>query len=242
MILYNGCLVAHKSQMQTDIALSTTEAEFTGLSSSLRETIPIIRLLKEMREKKFPIISTTADIKCKVFEDNSGAIELATVFKTRPRTKHINTRMWHFMSYVENGDVKIHACKSEDMPADILTKPTNQTILEKHRKTIQGWQIITKTNRVKFASPLERECSIIVPSADRLCVDHIDHINHNHLHADRSHSCAGRPHGTSTFRSIVRRTKYSGQFISIPTKIYSQPPISKKNMWKEKEYKMKMHI
>jgi len=84
MILYNGCLVAPKSQMQTDIALSTTEAEFTGLSSSLRETIPIIRLLKEMREKKFPIIATTAEIKCKVFEDNSRAIELATVFKTRP--------------------------------------------------------------------------------------------------------------------------------------------------------------
>ena len=172
MIFYNGCLIAHKSQMQTDIALSTTEAEFTGLSQALREVIPIMRLLKEMKENGFPILSSRADMKCRVFEDNSGAIELSTVFKARPRTKHINTRLWHFMSYVESGDIRIQACKSEDMPADILTKPVNEGNLHRHRLTVQGWQSIITASRVTFASHLERECSIPDSSVGRMIPKH----------------------------------------------------------------------
>ena len=48
IVSYHGCSIIWKSQMQTDIALSITESEYTGLSYDLREAIPMIELLKEM--------------------------------------------------------------------------------------------------------------------------------------------------------------------------------------------------
>jgi hypothetical protein len=38
-----------------------------------------MELIKEMKQKYFPIRGTTPKIHCKVFEDNSGALEMAQV-------------------------------------------------------------------------------------------------------------------------------------------------------------------
>ena len=50
IIMYAGCPIVSKSQLQTEIALSTTEAEYTGVSYALREAIPLMELLKEKKE------------------------------------------------------------------------------------------------------------------------------------------------------------------------------------------------
>jgi hypothetical protein len=142
VISYAGCPLVWKSQLQNEVAMSTTEAEFTGLSYSLREAIPTINLINEMKERGFQVLGGPTPVKCKVFEDNSGALELATVFKARPRTKHINTRLWHFHDYVTKGIISVLPCPSEEMPADILTKPTNEVVLAKHRRTLLGWESV----------------------------------------------------------------------------------------------------
>ena len=67
-----------KSQLQTEIALSSTKREYTGLSYARREAIPLMTLLEEMKQQGFPVDKTKALLQCKVFEDNSGAIEIAT--------------------------------------------------------------------------------------------------------------------------------------------------------------------
>ena len=41
--------------MQTEIALSSTESEYTGLSYALREAIPMIEPLKEMKRNGFKV-------------------------------------------------------------------------------------------------------------------------------------------------------------------------------------------
>ena len=139
IISYGGIPISYKSQLQTEIALSTTEAEITGLSYALREAIPVIELLKEMRDRGYPVESRTPQIHCKVFEDNAGAVEIARFPKARPRTKHINNRIFHFRSFIDSGDITIHHCPSEDMPADFLTKPLSLDLFEKHRKVVMGW-------------------------------------------------------------------------------------------------------
>ncbi len=139
VITFAGIPISWKSQLQTEIALSTTEAEVTGLSYALREAIPIIELLKEMQRKGFDVNPATPKIHCRVFEDNSGAIEIASFPKARPRTKHLNNRLWHFRSYVDNGEITIRHIKSEDQRADILNKSVNQNLFEKHRLVIMGW-------------------------------------------------------------------------------------------------------
>ena len=95
-IMYAGCPILWKSQLATEIALSSTESEYTGLSYALRDAIPVMELLKEMKGKRFPILSAVAKVHCKVFEDNSGALEIARIHKYRPRTKHLNVRLHHF--------------------------------------------------------------------------------------------------------------------------------------------------
>jgi hypothetical protein len=85
------------------------------------------------------LFSDPPKIDCKLFEDNSGAIELANVPKMRPRTKHINVKYHHFRDYVENEDISINKIDTADQPADMLTKPVNQPVLAKHRYTVMGW-------------------------------------------------------------------------------------------------------
>ena len=45
-IMYGGLLIFCKYQLQTEIALSITESEYTGLSYSLQDAIPIMTLFK----------------------------------------------------------------------------------------------------------------------------------------------------------------------------------------------------
>jgi hypothetical protein len=70
-----------KSQLQTEIALSSTESEYTGMSYALQETIPIMEILKKMRSTGFPVAKEQATVHCQVFEDNSGAIKMDRVHK-----------------------------------------------------------------------------------------------------------------------------------------------------------------
>ena len=139
IIIYEGCPISWKSQLQGEISLSSTESEYTALSYALRETIPIMEMLKEMKQLGFPVASNTPTIKCKVFEDNSGALEIATNHKIRPRTKHLNVKLHHFRDYVTRGEIIIKKIGTLDQAADYLTKPVNQQILEKLRKIIMGW-------------------------------------------------------------------------------------------------------
>ena len=139
IVNYYGCPLLWKSQLQTEIALSSTESEYIGLSSGLREVIPIMRTLKEMKVNGFPIVNVNSDVHCRVFEDNSGALEMAKVHKYRPRTKHINVKFHHFRDYVERGEVTLHPIGTDNQPADMLTKPLNESILAKHRKFVMGW-------------------------------------------------------------------------------------------------------
>ena len=139
VINYEGCPIMWKSQMQTEIALSSTESEYTGLSYALREAIPIMQTMQEMRRHGFPINKTENKVFCTVFEDNSGAIEMANHHKYRPRTKHLNVKLHHFRDYVTRKEIIIRSINTKDQPADLLTKGLNVELTKRHRKFIMGW-------------------------------------------------------------------------------------------------------
>eukprot|EP00956_Cyclotella_meneghiniana_P028259 scaffold65189_cov41-Cyclotella_meneghiniana.AAC.1 len=138
VVFYVKCPIIWASKLQTQVALSTTEAEYIAMSSALRDVIPVMELLKEMRELGHPVICTEPTVYCKVFEDNSGALELARLPKLRPRTKHINVCYHHFREHVRNGLIKILHVSTDDQTADVLTKPLAQNIFTKHRVAICG--------------------------------------------------------------------------------------------------------
>jgi hypothetical protein len=139
IVNYAGCPLLWKLQLQTEIALSSTESEYTGMSYALRDTIPIMHLLKEMKHRGFPIHTPKARVHCHVFEDNIGALEMARIHKYRPRTKHLNVRLHQFRAYVERKEISIHPINTNDQPADFLTKALNEETLARHRLTVLGW-------------------------------------------------------------------------------------------------------
>ena len=121
VILYANCPIIWSSKLQTEIALSTTESEYIALSQSMRDVIPLMGLLKELQ----PVISFTSKIpvlKCKIFEDNMGCIDLVTTPKIRPRTKHIALKYHHFRSFVQNKTITIEHVDTKSQIADIFTK------------------------------------------------------------------------------------------------------------------------
>jgi hypothetical protein len=91
IINYAGCPLLWKSQLPTEVALLSTEREYTGLNYALRgDAIPVMELLKKMKNWGYPISTTQALVHCCVFKDNSGALEMARVHKYQPRTKYLN--------------------------------------------------------------------------------------------------------------------------------------------------------
>ena len=139
IVMYQGCPIIWKSQMQTEICMSSTESEYVGLSYALREVIPIIELMKEMKRRKYNIATAIPKVHCKVFEDNSGALEMAKTHKYRPRTKHLNVKYHHFRDYVSRGEISIHKIDTTDQLADYLTKPVTKEILDHLRPQVMGW-------------------------------------------------------------------------------------------------------
>ena len=84
-------------------------------------------------EKKQPLV------KCTVFEDNNGALKLATAPKMRPRTKHIALKYHHFRSFVKCGYIKISRVDTAEQLGDIFTKPLSDTIFTYLRKKLLVW-------------------------------------------------------------------------------------------------------
>jgi hypothetical protein len=96
--------------------------------------------VQEMQDHGCGLTATTPRLHCRVFEDNSGAIELAQVSRIRSCVPFcINTKYHHFRNKVQDGTISIHPVSTEDMLADILKKICNEETHTKLRKQLMGW-------------------------------------------------------------------------------------------------------
>jgi hypothetical protein len=90
-------------------------------------------LVQEICEKGFQVICTKPYIYCKVFEDDSGALELARLPKLHPCTKHNNICYHHFCQHVRNGLIKIFPARTKNQIANALNEALSQNIFQRHR-------------------------------------------------------------------------------------------------------------
>ena len=141
IISYGGVPLLWKSQMQGETAMSSTESETIGVSQALRTAIPIHRILKEMKELGFDISPNNPVIHCKAYEDNMSTLHICSVPKQRPRTKHMNTKFFHFLEHTTDpdNDFEFLHIDTEEQPADTLTKPLSEPSFVKHQKWLLGW-------------------------------------------------------------------------------------------------------
>ena len=139
IVFMGNCPIIWKSQLQTEITLSTLEAEYSALSSSLRSVLPLRSLLAEVIAGiKMPAeIPTT--MSCRVFEDNNGALLLATQHKITNRTKYFRVKWYHFWQHVRDRTIDIQKVCTTEQRADYLTKGLPRESFEKIRAMVQGW-------------------------------------------------------------------------------------------------------
>jgi hypothetical protein len=97
-----------------------------------------MNLLEEMKEQTFKVICVKPHVYYKVFEGNTGALELARLPTLRPRTKHINVCYHHFHKHVQKGLIKIFPINTKDQIADALTKALSQYDFQRHRHHMCG--------------------------------------------------------------------------------------------------------
>ena len=147
VIKYCDCPIVWLSRLQTETALSTTEAEYIALSTAAREVLPLREIILELK-LFLKIPEASLNIRCTLFEDNKGAEELAKVPKTRPRTKHIATKYHHFREHVKNGTLIVKRVETSKQLADIFTKRLPKQPLEYLRHQIMGWTALLSHGRI----------------------------------------------------------------------------------------------
>jgi hypothetical protein len=138
VIFYFGCPVLWVSKLQSEISLSTVEAEYIALSQEMQDIIPFTDHIMEM-DGIYEDISPEPSIHCTLFEDNNGALELARAPRYRPHAKHIAIKYHHFWEHVKNGLVSIQAIDTKEQIADQFTKALQKGVFEYLRYKLSGW-------------------------------------------------------------------------------------------------------
>jgi hypothetical protein len=138
-ILLGNVPVLWTSKLQTEIALSTMEAEYIALSTAMRAFLPIRHVLHEL-VTAFHLPIDKENYISTVFEDNQPALTLATQDPPRltPRSKHIAVKYHWFRAHIGK-EIQLKYISTDLQLADVLTKPLARLKFETARRQIMGW-------------------------------------------------------------------------------------------------------
>ena len=172
IITYGACPIVWASKLMQEVALSTAEAEYAAISMSLRDVIFLMQVLDETKaELGWQTSKDVPKVHCKLFEDNSGALEMARLPKMRPRTKHLCVKMHHFREHVRRGLVSINKIPTRYQLGDIATKAQPEALFVSQRESILQWESeYMSKEELKVSAKHLRACDISDKSED-LCID-----------------------------------------------------------------------
>jgi Reverse transcriptase (RNA-dependent DNA polymerase) len=139
-----NCPVIWSSKLQGDIATSTMEAEYSALSTAMRDLLPFRELLITLAPSIGINTQHPTVFKTTVHEDNAGALALANLEPGRitPRSKHYAVKMHWFRSKLDpegTHPITIVKIATDLQRADILTKGLNKLKFQAIRKQLCGW-------------------------------------------------------------------------------------------------------
>ncbi|GLI65929.1 hypothetical protein VaNZ11_009594, partial [Volvox africanus] len=123
----HGGSVSWSSRLQRTVTSSTMEAEYVAASEATKEALWLRLLLSELGYSLRP---TT--INC----DSQSAIKITKNPVISGKSKHIAVRYHMVREQVARGAVVMEDCRSDDMVADILTKPLPLEKFAKHQKSM----------------------------------------------------------------------------------------------------------
>ena len=126
MFLGNG-IVSWLSRRQRNITLSSTKAEYVGMTEASKQISWIRNLLSEMRFniKSIPLLV-----------DNQGAMFLASNPAQEGHTKHIEIPEHYIHECIQKEKVKLFYIPTNEQRADIFTKNLTWQCFEENRKSL----------------------------------------------------------------------------------------------------------
>ena len=95
VMTFVGCPLYWVSKLQTDISMSTFEAECISLSKAMRYLLPLRKLIQKVGTQFNINFASPATMHSTLFDNNNGALSLDKFPRTTPRTHHISVK-YHF--------------------------------------------------------------------------------------------------------------------------------------------------
>jgi hypothetical protein len=123
-----GGAICWASRLLQKTAWSTTEAEYIAAGEGVKEAIWLRSLMKDIGlQQKGPT---------RIYGDNQAAIAILKSDVASRRTKHIDIAYHFAREAVQAGQVSFQYIRTDEMIADIFTKPLGRIKLEKFRKLL----------------------------------------------------------------------------------------------------------
>jgi hypothetical protein len=107
--------ISWSSKLQSIVALSTTEAEYVASTSAGQEILWLRNLFSELGYS----LSSPSPL----WIDSNSALSVAKNPEHHGRMKHLDLRFYWLRDEVERGTIHIAHLRTDEMPADVLTKP-----------------------------------------------------------------------------------------------------------------------
>ncbi|CAM8998933.1 unnamed protein product [Rhodiola kirilowii] len=124
---WHGNCVSWKSQLQSVVALSSTEAEYIAATEAAKEAIWLKGLLSEIEQCSYvPLI----------YSDSMSALHLCRDTVYHERSKHIDVRLHFIRDIIDKGVIRIDKVLGDENPADFGTKVVPYVKFEYCRKAL----------------------------------------------------------------------------------------------------------
>ena len=141
--------VIWQSKLQTEIALSTFEAEYVALSTAMRDVLPFLNLYKEIITSLHidAIGEISINTNTDVYEDNASCEKLANMEMSRytPQSKHFGIKYHWFRKKLKPNHIQVKRVETKENIADIFTKGLRGSAFEYLRFKLLGWGYIRTT-------------------------------------------------------------------------------------------------
>ena len=141
VICLSDCPVLWKSKLQTEIALSTMEAEYVALSTACRDLFPLIDITEELSTALNITAKSGTKMHIKIHEDNVGALVLGKLEPQwmTPRSKYYAVKYHWFREHVGPRNIQLVKISSNEQLGDLFTKGLSRILFQGLRKKLMGW-------------------------------------------------------------------------------------------------------
>ena len=128
MITFGKGAIHARSAKQKLVSKSSTESELVALSD---EASPVLWM------RNFLLYQGYQPQPAKIFQDNKSTITMAEKGRsTSDKTRHINIRYFFVKHYMDSNELKIEYLPTEEMVADVLTKPLQGDLFKRMRNKL----------------------------------------------------------------------------------------------------------